>query len=248
MDPLTLTIMGVLSVAALVASTFGFGVALIAMPALAFMIDIKTATPLVALVIMTVVVTVLLRQWREVQFQSVWRLILGSIFGVPLGLFLLKGLHDQVMKLSLALIIIAFSCYNVFTPHMLVLKTERAAYLFGMVSGILGGAYTTPGPPIVMYGVLRQWPPSTFRVTLLGYFLPSTVLVLTGHYAAGLWTSSVLRLFAFSLPGVLVAIVMGNYINRVIPKGKFDRAVYVLLICVGVVLSMQVLKTMMSAA
>jgi uncharacterized membrane protein YfcA len=141
MDPLTLTIMGVLSVAALVASIFGFGVALIAMPVLAVMVDMKTATPLVALVIMTVVVTILSRQWREVQFQSVWRLILASVFGVPIGLFLLNGLHDQVMKLSLALIIIAFSCYNVFTPHMLVLKTERASYLFGIVSGILGGAY-----------------------------------------------------------------------------------------------------------
>jgi uncharacterized membrane protein YfcA len=248
MDPLTLAITGVLFVAALVASIFGFGVGLIAMPVLAAMVDVKTATPVVGLVTVTVVVTVLLRHWREVQFQSVWRLILASCVGVPLGLFLLKGVHDQVMKLALAIIIMAFSCYNAFTPQMLTLKTEHASYLFGVVSGILGGAYTIPGPPVVIYGVLRQWTPSAFRVTLLGYFLPSTFLLLLAHYSAGLWTPAVLRLFAVSLPAVLVAIVIGNYVHRSVPKGKFDRVIHLLLICIGLVLFVQVLKTMVSAS
>lgn len=74
----------------------------------------------------------------------------------------------------------------------------------------------------------------------------------TGKYegakGGGTWTPAVLRLFAFSLPAVLVAIVMGNYINRAIPKGKFDRVIYMLLICIGPVLSVQVLKAMVSAS
>jgi len=244
MDFLTLAIIGVLAVAALVGSTFGFGFGLIAVPFLAVMVDMKTATPLVGLVVITVVVTVLLRQWHEVQFQSVWRLILASSLGVPLGLFLLQDVHDQVMKLALALIIMAFSWYNLFTPNLLTLKTERASYLFGLVSGILGGAYLLPGPPIVIYGVLRQWAPSAIRVNLLGYFLPNTLLLILGHYSAGLWTPAVLRLFTYSLPAVLVATITGNYINRAIPKGKFDRVIHVLLICIGLALFVQVLKTM----
>lgn len=248
MEPLTLTIVSVLAVAALVASTFGFGVGLIAMPVLAAMVDIQTATPLVALVIMTVVVIVLLRQWRDVEFYSVWRLILASVLGIPLGLFLLKGIHDQVMKLALAIIIMGFSGYNIFTPHMLTLKTDRASYLFGILAGVLGGAYTIPGPPIVIYGVLRQWSPNAFRVTLLGCFFPITTMLLAGHYSAGLWTPTVLRLFALSLPAVLVAIAIGNYINRAMPGGKFDKVIHILLMGIGLVLSVQVLKTMLSAS
>jgi hypothetical protein len=248
MDPLTLAIIVILFVAALMSSTFGFGVGLIAMPVLAFMMDLKTATPLVTLVGMTVVVTILLRQWREVQFKSVWRLIISSFAGVPLGLFLLKGTHDHVMKLALSIIIMAFSFYNLLTPHMLTLKTERSSYLFGVLSGTLFAAYTLPGPPVIIYGVLRQWTPSSFRVTLLGYFLPSTCLVILGHYAAGLWTSSVLHLYAFSLPAVLLAIVIGNRINRSIPAGKFDRVISVLLILMGFVLSIQAILTMVSAS
>jgi uncharacterized membrane protein YfcA len=246
MESHTAAIIGILFVASLTASTFGFGVGLIAMPILAVIVDIKTASPLVGLVITTVIVTILLRQWREVQFKSVWRLIIASFLGVPVGLFLLKGAHDHVMKLVLAVIIIAFSFYNLFTPHLLTLKTERSSYLFGGLAGILGGAYTIPGPPIIIYGILRQWPPSSFRVTLLGCFLPSTILVIFGHYSAGLWTSTVLQLYACSFPAVLLAIVIGNRINRSLPKGKFDSVIYGLLIVIGLLLSMQALQAMLS--
>ena len=107
-------------------------------------------------------------------------------------------------------------------PLMLTLKTERSSYLFGLLSDTLFAAYTIPGPPIIIYSILRQWTPSSFRVTLLEYFLPSTYLVILGHYAAGLWASSVLHLYAFSLLAILLAIVIDNRINRSIPEGKFD--------------------------
>lgn len=246
MEPLTFAIMGVLFVGALIASTFGFGVGLIAIPLLAVMVDIKTATPLVTLVGMTVVVTILLREWREVQFKSVWRLIISSFIGIPLGLFLLKGAHGQVMKLGCSFIIMAFSSYNLLTPRMLTLKTERSSYLFGVLSGILFAAYSIPGPPIIIYGVLRQWTPSSFRVTLLGYFLPTACLVMFGHYASGLWTPSVLHLYAFSLPAVLLAVVIGNRINRSIPKGYFDRVINVLLILIAFLLAIQAIHAMVS--
>ena len=41
---------------------------------------------------------------------------------------------------------------------------------FGFFAGILGGAYNTNGPPVVIYGSLRKWSPATFRATLQGYF------------------------------------------------------------------------------
>ncbi len=77
---------------------------------------------------------------------------------------------------------------------------------------------------------------------MLGYFFPSTALILAGHYAAGLWSDAVLRLFALSLPGILLGIAAGTYLNRRVPPGKFDRATHVILICIGLALGYQVLR------
>ncbi len=114
-----------------------------------------------------------------------------------------------------------------------------SAWPFGIAAGILGGAYNTNGPPVVIYGLLRQWPPAAFRATLQGYFFPTGLFILAGHAAAGLWTRPVGEFFAFSLPVVLLAIWLGARLNRAIPEGKFDRSIHVLLLGVGVLLFVQ---------
>ena len=239
MDLQIVAVITVLFVAALIASTFGFGIGLIAMPLLAILVDIKTAASLSALVSITVVSTVLMRHWREIQFRSIWRLVVSSCVGVSLGLWLLRNMQASYMKLFLAFIIIAFSCFSLMTTRRMTLKTDRFAYVFGGVSGILGGAYTIPGPPVIVYGILRRWQPEEFRVTLLGYFLPNTLLVTLGYYFSGFMTSSVVQLYVYSLPAIFMAVIIGNHANRSIPKEKFVRFVHVLLILLGMLLSFQ---------
>jgi uncharacterized membrane protein YfcA len=150
------------------------------------------------------------------------------------------------MKMLLSLITIGFSLYNLLASHQITLKTERSSYIFGIFSGVLGGAYNIHGPPIIMYGLMRQWASDSFRVTLLGYFLPSTFIMVLGHYAAGLWTPYVIHLYILSIPAVFPAIFIGNRINRSIREGKYDRFIYILLIFVGVSLFIQVFNSMLS--
>jgi hypothetical protein len=64
----------------------------------------------------------------------------------------------------------------------------------------------------------------------------STAFVVIGHGAAGLWTSEVLTLYAYALPLVLSAIYLGGKLNRSIPPGKFDRAIYAVLVVMGALL------------
>jgi hypothetical protein len=56
------------------------------------------------------------------------------------------------------------------------------------------------GPPLVIYGTLRQWSPEQFRATRQGYFLPAGLLGVGGFWLAGLWTPAVTRDYLWSLP------------------------------------------------
>lgn len=217
-------------------STFGFGDALIAMPLMAMTVGIKTATPLVAMIASTIALTILLRNWRSVQIKSAWRLIVSTLAGIPLGLLLLKGMYDECLKLILAAVIVGFSAYELIKPQILVFKGEKSAYFFGFVAGILGGAYNTNGPLVVIYGSLRRWSPESFRATLQGYFFPTGLLILLGHCSAGLWTHSVLKYYVVALPVVLLSIWIGGRLHRSIPRGKFDRYIHLLLILIGLFL------------
>jgi uncharacterized membrane protein YfcA len=216
-------------------STLGFGDALIAMPLLAFTIEIKTATPLVALVSLVIGISILLKSWRDVDLESVRRLILASLLGIPFGLFLLTNAPETTVKGILGILLILFGLYNLLSPELPRVERKELAYVAGYIAGVLGGAYNTNGPPVIIYGTLCRWSPARFRASLQGFFLSSIFAVL-GHGLAGLWTPRVLQLFASSLPVVVVAILMGERLNRLIPAGRFDRYIHMALIVMGVLL------------
>lgn len=232
-------VIAIVSFATLLRSTFGFADAMFAMPLLAVLIGLKTATPLMAIVAMTISTTILIKNWRQVQIKSAWRLFLSSLAGIPLGLWFLKGTHDDLMKLLLALVIILSSAYNLIKPRLTPIESENPAYVFGFFAGVLGGAYNTNGPPVVIYGSLKKWPPATFRATLQGYFFMAGIFICIGHGLAGLWTTTVLHFYLLCLPLVFVFIFLGGVLNRSIPQGKFDRIIHSLLIVIGTFLLVQ---------
>jgi uncharacterized membrane protein YfcA len=237
-------VLPIVSFATLLRSTFGFADAMFAMPLLAIIIGLKTATPLMAIVAMTISTAILLKNWRDVQIKSARRLFLASLGGIPLGLLFLKGTHEGPMKLFLAVVIISFSMYSLLKPRLVPIESEKPAYIFGFFAGILGGAYNTNGPPVVIYGALQKWPPAKFRATLQGYFFMAGIFICLGHGLAGLWTPIVLRFYLLSLPLIFVFTFIGGRLNRSIPEGKFDRIIHSFLIAIGLFLLIQTMQSM----
>jgi uncharacterized protein len=145
------------------------------MPLLAVIVGMQTATPLVALVASTIAFTILLRSWRQVDMGAAWRLIVSTIVGIPIGLFFLKSAPERIAEIVLGVVLVGFGLYNLFTLQLPTLKSERWSYLFGFLAGVLGGAYNTNGPPVVIYGVLQKWDPKRFWATLQGLSWPKTL-------------------------------------------------------------------------
>jgi uncharacterized membrane protein YfcA len=239
-DGVTIAVIIIIFVSTLVRAVFGFGNALIAMPLLAMTpIGMKTATPLIALIGIILALIILVKDWRMVDIRSTWRLLVATVPGIPLGLILLKGPYENTGKIILALIIIIFSCYALFRPKLIRLKNDRTAYPFGFLAGILGSAYNSNGPPIVIYGTLRRWPPDRFRANLQSYFLLSSVIIVAGHGLGGLWTAEVGRFLLLSLPLLPLSLRIGNCLNRKMQPAGFDRCIHILLILVGAILFIQ---------
>lgn len=237
-----LLIFAILFVSTFIHSTLGFGQALIAMPLLLMIVELKTATPLVAFVLMTIGAVILLKNWRAVDLNATWRLVLSSCLGIPVGLFVLKAVPQELMKVFLGILVILFSIYNLTNRHLNIVKLRRVGtgsvttYLFGFIAGVLGVAYNTSGIVITIYATLRDWSPDRFRSTLQSYFVCAGMLILASHGLAGLWTHTILRFYVTSLPLILAAIWLGGKLNRSIPQGQFDGYVNVALVIMGILL------------
>jgi len=228
---------GVLFVAAFIRSALGFGDAVVAMPLLAMALGLRTATPLVAFVGPTISLLILARDWRRVEFRTAGRLIAATLLGIPVGIYGLARLPETPLKIALGSIILLYGVFGLARPGTR-LKREKPAFpwLVGWSAGVLGGAYNTNGPPIVAYGMLRGWPPESFRATLQGYFLPTGLAILAGHGLAGLWTGTVLKTYLYSLPAVVLGVLLGGLLNKKLTHAVFAKLVYVSLAVMGAIM------------
>jgi len=217
-------------------SAFGFGDALIAMPLLAFFLNIQTAAPLVALVGFSISIFILIRHWKSAYTKGLWLLILFSIFGIPIGLFFLKNSDDKIVKILLSVIIIISSSINLIKTKKLELKNDKFAWVAGIISGILGGAYNINGPPVIIYGKLKNWDPQKFRAILQSVFFPTNLFIIIGQGSTGFWTPQILNYYLVCLPVIIIGTIVGGIINRKFPKDYFVMVIDYLLIIIGIIL------------
>ena len=227
--------------ATLVRSAFGFGEALIAVPLLAFCIPIREAAPLAVLVSITIAAVVVVQDWRHIHLRSAGWLVLSTLFGLPLGLLLLTSTPESLVKAGLGGLILLFALFCFLGNLKFRLHHDSRKWLLacGFLAGILGGAYGMNGPPLVIYGSLRNWTAQHFRATLQAYFLPASVLGMCGYLSAGLWTRAVTHDYLLCLPALLPAVLLGRAINHRLSAAAFSRYIYGGLAAIGLALVAQ---------
>jgi uncharacterized membrane protein YfcA len=229
-------VLAVVFVSTLVRSTLGFGNALLAMPLLTLLIGVRQASPLVALLGLVVSLLMLLKGWKSVRWREIVVLLLASLPGILLGLVLLTAAPERIVRWILGLVLVGFGLYSILGIRLPTIEAGWLAVPFGLLAGVLGGAYNTNGPPIIIYGVFRGWDKDQFRASLQGFFLISHLLIAAGHGASGLWTDQVLFLFLAAVIPAAAAVYFGERIASGIPQDKFDQLVYAFLVVMGLVM------------
>jgi uncharacterized membrane protein YfcA len=220
-------------IAVFVQTTAGFGLALVSMPLLVSLLDIRTATPLVSLIAVTAEVFLLIRFRAALNFRAVARLSLASLIGIPLGIYLLREVNTALITAALGIVIIGYALYALFTPQMPQIGNPNWAFGFGFLGGILSGAYNTSGPPVVIFGTMNGWSPAEFKSNLQGFFVLNSIMVLTTHTIAGNFTGLVWQSYLWGLPGIMAGLLLGFALDKRIDAAQFRRIVLVLLIFLG---------------
>lgn len=214
----------------------GFGGALTTMPLITLLIPLKMAAP------MSVIVgtaTALYATWlsrKETNWKSALVLIVFSLAGIPIGIYALSYLPDHIMKIGLGSFLILYSFYSLFIPRLPVYDKNWIAMPAGVIAGALGSAFSTNGPPVVIYGMLRNLAPAAFRGTLNAFFTANNIAIIGGLTTSGILTISTVKLVAFCIPTMILGSLVGQYVHKRIPVNTFRVVVFLLLITSGAML------------
>lgn len=227
---------------AFIQGAVGFGSALIAMPLMSLVLPVAVAAPIQGLAGGLIAAGVLYRHREFIRFREAGRLALASALGLPFGLLLLKYGAPGIVTRLLGGILLIYGGYSLFLAPRLEREApvegeprwaRAGGWIAGIVSGVLGGAYTTNGPPVVVYGALRRWPKGEFKAILQTYFLMSDALIILGHAASGLITRQVGLYSLYALPALGLGLYLGFHLDRRLDAQRFRTALLGLILVLG---------------
>jgi uncharacterized membrane protein YfcA len=218
---------------AFVQAAFGFGFALLAAPL--FLIVMQSGAAMQVLVALHVVQSALLVPglWRKAPREMLMPLLAGSLAGFPLGLALFLALDLGTLKLTVGLVMLAFTALLV-ARDLGWLSRRRvpaappsrlAAAGVGVAAGSLTPIMVLPGPPLILYVAARRLDKADSRALSLTFFAFCYVVVTLLHVlwsgmSAGTWA-----IVGWLSPAVIAATLLGALLARSLSEARFRAGI-----------------------
>jgi hypothetical protein len=239
-EPLTpiklLAACAVVTLGSAVQGSVGLGLGLIAAPILALIDPMLIPGP----ILLCGLVLTLLMSYRERRAMDIAGLkwgVLGRILGTLVATIVLTSVPKEEMTLlfgGLVLLAVALSASGLHvSPTMWTLIGA------GALSGFMGTASNTGGPPIAL--VYQHAPGARLRSTLSGFFVLGTIISLVALVAVGRFGRYELWSALTFLPGILIGFLLSARTLSLLDRGYTRAAVLTLSAVSGAIVILRAL-------
>lgn len=205
----------------------GFGLALVAVPLLAWVLG---PGPAVAVTVLVGLVLTARGWWShrdEVDPERVRRLTGWAVLGLPAGLVALTLLGERALSALIALVVLLLVLALASGARLPTGRgAERAA---GVASGALLTSTAMNGPPLVLVLDGARLDKRAFRGTLQAVFFLHDLMAAAAFAVLGLLNAVVLLASAAGVVGVLVGWRLGDLVFDRLTPSTFRRVVLVFL-------------------
>ncbi len=220
----------------LVQGLTGFGVMLVALPLMAFFIDIKTAIALIVLFGMVINLILIVQLSDHFETRKWLPMLMASFPGIPLGVYIHKSTSQRPLEIIVGIVLIATTAntwLGIRPKHSL---GRIWALATGFCAGILAGSIGTSGPPVVIYTSLQPWSKSEIKATLVAFFMLNGLGVVVFYLFNGFFTCTILEIFVWCALPLLLGVAAGSCLYGRINDETYRNAVIWLLGILGLLM------------
>jgi uncharacterized membrane protein YfcA len=226
--------------AALVTGIAGFAFGIVAAAVWLHFLSPAHATALIVAYGLIVQVISVWKLRRSINLTRLLPFLLGAAIGVPIGVELLHWTSPSALRISIGVVLVLFSFYNLMRPQFAPVTAGKAADgVIGVLNGVVGGATGLAGIVVTIWCTLRGWPRDEQRTV----FQPIGVgvFVITGIWlgGTGLVDAETIRLFVIGLPVLLAGTWVGLRLYSRLDEAGFRKVVLGLLLVSGLALVMR---------
>jgi uncharacterized protein len=226
----------VIFAASFVMGLTGFGIALVAMAFLPYLMTPADAIVLLTIYALVFSIVVVAQLRHDLTPRALVDLGVGTLAGTPLGVWVLASLPVSMLNRLIGAVLVLVVVLEIVQAMPERLHGRGWGLGMGFMAGLIGGAVGTPGPPVIVYATTQGWSPRTMKANIMGFFVLNQGAILIGYWWTGLVTATVLTLTAtMALPAVAGGAAGVALFGRLDPV-RFRRVVFAMLLLSGLVL------------
>ena len=226
----------VVAVACFVQGLAGFGIGLVSLAFLPFLMSPQQAVVLITLYAAVFILIIFVPLRRDFTRHGMAELVAGTILATPAGVWLLAGLPADMLKRLIGLVLLAIVALEWLGLYPDRLRGRGWGFGAGLAAGLLGGAIGTPGPPVILYAAAQDWSPRTVKANIQAFLIVNQAVIVIGYWWAGLLDREIWRLaWLYSVPAV-AGLVVGMLLFNRLDRARFRRVVFAVLFVSGTVL------------
>lgn len=162
-------------------------------------------------------------------------LIFGAIIGTAIGTYIIASYKSDILKRAFGIFLVIYALKMLFwNKNKLNEPSKYFGALAGFLGGILGGMFSTGGPPVVIYLNSITNDKKIFRSTILFYLLVVNTWQLITYIYSGLITMDVLKLSLYLVPAFVIGSFLGSLIHIKINDNLFNKIIALILLITGI--------------
>ncbi|PLS25048.1 sulfite exporter TauE/SafE family protein [Bifidobacterium imperatoris] len=222
----------VLFAANVIQAITGFAGTVLAMPFSMLLLGTDTAK------VVLNITTLLACLWLGVQHHAHirWRILAEMVglmaIGMAAGVALYVVLPLDPLQKAYGVFIIVIALKNLIWPS----HAEPPHWLLVIIvllAGVIHGMFISGGALLVIYAAVRLKDKNEFRATMACVWVALNSVLAVQQGVSGVMTPHALMLTAVSIPPLIVAIAIGNHLQKQVSQQAFLKLTYVLLVISG---------------
>ena len=225
----------------IVQSFAGFAGSLLAIPLYSIFFVPKNIIPAHSLVMLLVKIILVLESKKHLDWKKIKKLQIAGLIGVPIGAYCLAYFPSSIIRIIISIISLIFGLLFLVKIKVHFKENTVTQSSVGLLSGFLGGSISESGPPVVIYGLSREWPKDTFRTCLLTYFLVLSVMANLSYFCLGMFNKGTLKFSLFAIIPALIAGWIGTKVKNLVSEELYKKVIIFIIIAVAIIGLMKVI-------
>ena len=176
----------VVFIASIIRGFNGFGFSATCISGFSFILPAIEIVPIILALEVIISIFMVPYVWNKIDWNFVFKLLIGITIGSPIGLYLLKYLSSDVTHISVCVLVIFFSFLLMNGYENKKIDNSYAKMFTGIISGTLNGLTTLGGMPVALFLLVTSIQPAVIRGSLAALFFLTDIYAFVLSSVAGI--------------------------------------------------------------